>query len=81
MVDSLTGVDASPLMTWGSIEGTPFRLDGEDTPLNATPGPSFKMPEPKKRETIGHALAERVSRRQREKRRDALAKATALIGK
>lgn len=23
----------SPFMTWGEIEGTPFRLDGGDTPL------------------------------------------------
>ncbi|KOB77572.1 Protein DGCR14-like protein [Operophtera brumata] len=29
------GPDASPLMTWGEIEGTPFRLDGGDTPLPA----------------------------------------------
>lgn len=27
------GVMDSPLMTWGEIEGTPFRLDGSDTPL------------------------------------------------
>lgn len=26
-------VVGSPLMTWGEIEGTPFRLDGSDTPL------------------------------------------------
>lgn len=26
---------ASPFMTWGEIEGTPFRLDGGDTPLPA----------------------------------------------
>lgn len=24
----------SPLMTWGQIEGTPFRLDGSDTPIS-----------------------------------------------
>lgn len=29
------GPDQSPLMTWGEIEGTPFRLDGGDTPLPA----------------------------------------------
>ncbi|XP_064074386.1 splicing factor ESS-2 homolog isoform X2 [Vanessa tameamea] len=29
------GPDRSPLMTWGEIEGTPFRLDGGDTPLPA----------------------------------------------
>lgn len=28
------GVMQSPLMTWGEIEGTPFRLDGSDTPLS-----------------------------------------------
>ena len=37
------GVDDSPLMTWGQIEGTPFRLDGNQTPLSATPGPVFKV--------------------------------------
>ncbi|XP_068759311.1 splicing factor ESS-2 homolog [Montipora capricornis] len=73
------GVDASPLMTWGSIEGTPFRLDGGDTPIPGTPGPTFKMPEPKRRDQLGLALAEKVSRQHREKRRQALAKATALI--
>lgn len=36
--------DESPLMTWGEIEGTPFRLDGTDnTPLPKTPGPTFKV--------------------------------------
>lgn len=76
-----SGVDASPLMTWGSIEGSPFRLDGGDTPITGTPGPTFKMPEPKKRDQLGLALAEKVSRQHREKRRQALAQATALIGR
>ena len=76
-----SGVDASPLMTWGSIEGTPFRLDGGDTPIAGTPGPIFKMPEPKKRDQLGIALAEKVSRQHREKRRQALATATAMIGR
>lgn len=76
-----SGVDASPLMTWGSIEGTPFRLDGGDTSIASTPGPTFKMPEPKKRDQLGLALAEKVSRQHREKRRQALATATAMIGR
>lgn len=37
------GVDASPLMTWGEIEGTPFRLDASDTPIPKSAGPSFKV--------------------------------------
>lgn len=38
------GVAESPLMTWGEIESTPFRLDGSDTPLvERGHGPSFKV--------------------------------------
>jgi protein DGCR14 len=68
-------------MTWGTIDGTPFRLDGSDTPKLATPGPVFRMPEPKKREQLGLALAEKVSRKHREKTREARAQAAAMIGK
>lgn len=46
------GVSESPLMTWGEIEGTPFRLDH-------TPGPSFRIPEPPRRERLAHALADK----------------------
>lgn len=38
------GVAESPLMTWGEIESTPFRLDGSDTPYaERNIGPSFKV--------------------------------------
>ena len=75
-----TGVDASPLMTWGSIEGTPFRLDGGDTPVQASPGPAFKMPAPKKRDELARSLVEKVSKKHREKKREAAARAAAMIG-
>lgn len=40
----LSGVAESPLMTWGEIESTPFRLDGSDTPYTERNlGPSFKV--------------------------------------
>uniref|UniRef100_A0A3B3B791 Ess-2 splicing factor homolog n=1 Tax=Oryzias melastigma TaxID=30732 RepID=A0A3B3B791_ORYME len=40
------GVSESPLMTWGEIESTPFRLDGSDTPYTErNHGPSFKVQE------------------------------------
>jgi len=68
-------------MTWGSIDGTPFRLDASDTPLSNTPGQAFKMPEPKKREQLGLALAEKVSRKHREKSRQARSQAAAMIGR
>ncbi|KAF5290102.1 hypothetical protein FQA39_LY14883 [Lamprigera yunnana] len=63
------GVTDTPLMTWGEIEGTPFRLDGSDTPLLRTPGPSFKMAEPPRREQIALALAEKVSERHRDQKK------------
>ena len=77
----MTGIDASPLMTWGSIDGTPFRLDASDTPITNNPSQVFKMPEPKKREQLGLALAEKVSRKHREKSRLARAQAAAMIGR
>ena len=64
------GVDASPLMTWGGIEGTPMRL-------NNTPAPNFKIPEPPRREQIAHSLVEKTSRQNRDKRKKAFAAATA----
>ncbi|XP_066582692.1 splicing factor ESS-2 homolog [Prorops nasuta] len=63
----------SPLMTWGQIEGTPFRLDGGDTPLLRTSqGPAFRMAEPPKREQIALQLAEKVGERHRDRKIKAL---------
>lgn len=58
-------------MTWGEIEGTPFRLDGSDTP-RPMKGPCFKMLEPPKREKIAMALAEKAGERHRERKLKAL---------
>lgn len=63
----------SPLMTWGQIEGTPFRLDGSDTPLLRTSqGPSFRMAEPPKREQLALQLAEKAGERHRDRKNKAL---------
>ena len=62
-------------MTWGTIEGTPFRLDAGDVTVDSTPGPTFKIPEPKQREVLAHKLAEKASKRHREERRQAVAAA------
>ncbi|XP_049838399.1 splicing factor ESS-2 homolog [Schistocerca gregaria] len=69
------GVNESPLMTWGEIEGTPFRLDGGDTPVRPNTGPSFRMPEPPKREKLALALAERAGERLRDRKTRAIATA------
>lgn len=66
------GVMESPLMTWGEIEGTPFRLDGSDTPLPRSQGPSFKMAEPPKREQLALALAEKVGEKNRDRKKKAI---------
>lgn len=66
------GVDASPLMTWGEIEGTPLRID-------ATPAPSFKIAEPPRREQLAHSLVEKASKQHREKRKKAMAAAHASL--
>ncbi|CAH0402804.1 unnamed protein product [Chilo suppressalis] len=60
------GPDQSPLMTWGHIEGTPFRLDGGDTPLPAVgAGAAYRMLEGGARERLALQLAERAARRHR----------------
>lgn len=60
------GVQDSPMMTWGEIEGTPFRLDGSDTPIRPSSiGPSFRIAETSRRENIGLELAEKAGERMR----------------
>lgn len=76
----------SPLMTWGEIEGTPFRLDGMDTPLlhhslsgvgsasrsgAATPS-SFRINATPRREVIAHELAERIGEKMRAQKQKAM---------
>ncbi|XP_076176099.1 splicing factor ESS-2 homolog [Ptiloglossa arizonensis] len=69
----IPGECESPLMTWGQIEGTPFRLDGGDTPLLRTSqGPSFRMAEPPKREQLALQLAEKAGERHRDRKTKAL---------
>ena len=71
-----SGVDASPLMTWGTIEGTPLHID---TDVTATPGQVFKIPKESVRDGIGLKLASKASKSQREKKKAAMAQATSTI--
>ena len=70
-------VDASPMMTWGEIEGTPFRLDGGDAPIDTTPGPVFKVPAAPPREELGIRLSEEVHKKHRAKKRKVMEAAAA----
>uniref|UniRef100_A0A915PIB1 Uncharacterized protein n=1 Tax=Setaria digitata TaxID=48799 RepID=A0A915PIB1_9BILA len=65
------GVDESPFMTWGEIEGTPFRLDASDMATSAS-APAFKIPEMPVREKIAQSIAETIARRYHDKRKIAM---------
>ncbi|KAM4809462.1 splicing factor ESS-2 homolog [Rhinophrynus dorsalis] len=71
------GVDDSPLMTWGEVESTPFRLDGSETPyVEKAPGPSFKILEPGRRERLGLKMASEAAAKNRANKQEALRKVT-----
>ncbi|KAM4050142.1 splicing factor ESS-2 homolog [Anomaloglossus baeobatrachus] len=71
------GVDDSPLMTWGEVESTPFRLDGSETPyIEKTPGPSFKILEPGRRERLGLKMANEAAAKNRANKQEALRRVT-----
>ena len=72
------GVDESPLMTWGEIEGTPFRLDGSDTPASKAQGPKFKISDVPKRDQILHNLADEIGKAHTAKKKEALDRAKRL---
>lgn len=63
------GVNMSPIMTWGVIEGTPARLDGSGTP---TPGPSFKFPKESHRDILAHKMTDESTKKKRDKKQAAL---------
>ncbi|KAI8086320.1 nuclear protein DGCR14 [Halteromyces radiatus] len=54
---------STPLMTWGSIEGTPIQIKGSETPS----GPRFSLPKESAREKLGMKLSEKASRAYRKR--------------
>ncbi|KAL8150983.1 hypothetical protein V2J09_020791 [Rumex salicifolius] len=66
------GVDESPIITWGEIEGTPLRLDPEDTPFDiggSSDGPHFKIPNMPTRDVKAHSLSREAARNLKERSR------------
>uniref|UniRef100_A0A8R1DYJ9 Uncharacterized protein n=1 Tax=Caenorhabditis japonica TaxID=281687 RepID=A0A8R1DYJ9_CAEJA len=64
----------SPLMTWGEIDGTPFRLDAPDVTEHSLPdaAPVFKIPEVPFREKIAHSMNDSIAAKYRDKRKVAM---------
>lgn len=66
------GVDESPFITWGEIEGTPLRLETEDTPVGiggSGEGAYFRIPCPPSRDVKAHSLSREAARKLRERSR------------
>nr|XP_039247947.1 splicing factor ESS-2 homolog [Styela clava] len=63
------GVNMSPVMTWGVVEGTPIRIDGSGTP---TPGPSFKFPKESRRDELTYRMVDENTKKNRAKKQAAL---------
>ncbi|KAI9316198.1 nuclear protein DGCR14 [Dichotomocladium elegans] len=61
----------TPMMTWGSIEGTPMLISGSETP-----GPQFSLPKVSRREELGMKLSEKASRAHRKRTAAKVAKGT-----
>lgn len=64
------GADESPFITWGEIEGTPLRLDMEDTPIDiggSADGPHYRIPSAPARDAKAHSLSREAARNLRER--------------
>ncbi|CAD6217139.1 unnamed protein product [Miscanthus lutarioriparius] len=60
------GVDESPFMTWGEIDGTPLRLDPDETP-GGSERAHFKIPPPPARDVKAHLLSRDAARKIKER--------------
>jgi len=67
------GVTDSPLMTWGEVESTPYRLEGCETPLlSVSQGTGFSIKDVPARDRIAKELADKNIRSFRERKQKAL---------
>eukprot|EP00262_Sarcandra_glabra_P013808 TRINITY_DN3899_c0_g1_i3.p1 TRINITY_DN3899_c0_g1~~TRINITY_DN3899_c0_g1_i3.p1 ORF type:complete len:488 (-),score=63.56 TRINITY_DN3899_c0_g1_i3:150-1613(-) len=64
------GLTESPFITWGEIEGTPLRLEPEDTPVGiggSGEGAHFKIQSMSSRDLKAHSLSRDAARKLRER--------------
>lgn len=75
------GVADSPLMTWGEVDSTPFRLEGGETPILTTGASSaaaaggFTIKDVPERDRLAKELADKNSRYYRDRKAKALQQA------
>lgn len=71
------GPGDSPLMTWGEVESTPFRLEGAETPLvtGHGAGSGYSMRPPSQRDRLAKELADKNSKAYRDKKSKAIQQA------
>lgn len=84
----------TPIMTWGSIEGSPTLLNSSETPGKIiydlslwngyitmyTIGPRFSLPKVCKREELGMKLSEKASRARRKRTMEKSVRRTPITG-
>ncbi|KAI6672659.1 hypothetical protein NL676_000565 [Syzygium grande] len=66
----MSGVDESPFITWGEIDGTPLRLEPEDTPIDiggSGDRPHFMIPSAPARDVKAHLLSREAARKLRDR--------------
>lgn len=69
------GPGDSPLMTWGEVEATPYRLEGAETPLVLSGEGGFSLKPPSARDRIAKELADKNSQAYRDKKTKAIQQA------
>ena len=74
-------IESTPMMTWGEIEGTPFRLDVPDTPTErlVVGAPQFRIPNVPYRDELAFNLADRLASHHRGKKKKAMSKVTDAV--
>lgn len=77
----MVGVEDSPLMTWGQVETTPYRLEGAETPLltGGGGGGGFCIKEVGQRDRLAKELADKNAKFYRDKKSKAIAQAKSSL--
>jgi protein DGCR14 len=66
MDPSPSPTDLPSLLTWGTLLATPRALDGSGDPLDMS-GPTFRMPDSKRRDELGRRLGDRAGKSMHER--------------